>query len=403
MQQLVWTSYGYAGLAGICILGLLAVFALMPRMRGRLLPFARMGRPVWTGSEVFLAICVMVALPDLIVSLLLQTGLFEAFLGPAPDAAAKDATREYLLRCTNMVSPLILVSMLGFVFLLKRIRHPSRQAGFHASCRRSPANVSLGMIAFLIATPIVYGVFTLVTRLIPAVDHPATVLGKHGLADWEWLLLAFQVGVAAPVIEEIVFRGILFDWLRRATLQGHFMVAAMSAAISFMAFDSSDIQAFLAPMFFWLCLMIGYAYRILRMVRYFDLSEDEIRAWRPLPTSDDADFDTARQRQWSEANADLAILGSAMLFAAAHAQNWPAPIPLMLLAIALGWLMRRTQNLIAPITLHVLFNLTSFIALYGMTLAATPANGNAQTTPMRPSPAASIPTSVPASQLPLRK
>jgi hypothetical protein len=165
-------------------------------------------------------------------------------------------------------------------------------------------------------------------------------------------------------------------------------------------------------------LIAGYGWLLRRQARQFGLSEIEILHWQlhpvePTPegtenlTEDEArerrqkmrTEDEQRQQQWDKANADIAILGSAMLFALGHASAWPAPLPLVLFGLVLGWLARRTQSLIAPITLHALFNLVAFITLYGTVLSAPATNGNADTTAVRESTV----NSVPASQLPLRK
>ncbi len=69
------------------------------------------------------------------------------------------------------------------------------------------------------------------------------------------------------------------------------------------------------------------------------------------------------------------------------------------MALVLGAIATRTQSLVGPIVYHALFNVVASIALYGSVAYAPARNGNAQTTPARPS----ITTSVPASQLPLRK
>ena len=60
-------------------------------------------------------------------------------------------------------------------------------------------------------------------------------------------------------------------------------------------------------------------------------------------------------------NQPRAIFATALLFACVH--DWPTPVPLFLLGLLLGWLAYRTQGLVAPITLHVLFNATSCIQL----------------------------------------
>ncbi len=145
-----------------------------------------------------------------------------------------------------------------------------------------------------------------------------------------------------------------------------------------------------------------------RLARRFNLSATEIQQWRldppapPRATALQRDTDQRRQ-DWARLNAWLAIYGSAMLFAVFHTQAWPAPIALAILGAVLGWLAMRTQNLIAPITVHALFNLVAFIALYCSTHSAEPQNGNDATTAQPPPVVGSMASSVPMSQLPLRK
>jgi hypothetical protein len=67
--------------------------------------------------------------------------------------------------------------------------------------------------------------------------------------------------------------------------------------------------------------------------------------------------DLAAQRQ-----ACRAIFGTALLFANFHANVWPTPIPLFVLALGLGWLAYRTQSVAAPIALHMMFNAMTFVA-----------------------------------------
>jgi Type II CAAX prenyl endopeptidase Rce1-like len=57
-----------------------------------------------------------------------------------------------------------------------------------------------------------------------------------------------------------------------------------------------------------------------------------------------------------------AIYGTALLFAMFHVSVWPTPIPLFVLALGLGYLAHRTQSIVGPIVLHVLFNAVAFLA-----------------------------------------
>ncbi|MEI9863783.1 MAG: CPBP family intramembrane glutamic endopeptidase [Limisphaerales bacterium] len=58
----------------------------------------------------------------------------------------------------------------------------------------------------------------------------------------------------------------------------------------------------------------------------------------------------------------LAWFGVSFLFALIHT-NIPTFVPLFLFALALTWLYERTDNLLAPITAHALFNAANFVAL----------------------------------------
>jgi len=59
----------------------------------------------------------------------------------------------------------------------------------------------------------------------------------------------------------------------------------------------------------------------------------------------------------------LALWGNALLFAAVH-ENLMTFLPLAVLALALTFLYEKTNNLLAPITAHAVFNGMNFVALY---------------------------------------
>jgi membrane protease YdiL (CAAX protease family) len=59
----------------------------------------------------------------------------------------------------------------------------------------------------------------------------------------------------------------------------------------------------------------------------------------------------------------LALWGTAVMFAALH-MNLVTFVPLMILALVLTSLYERTENLLAPIAAHGLFNAMNFALLY---------------------------------------
>lgn len=59
----------------------------------------------------------------------------------------------------------------------------------------------------------------------------------------------------------------------------------------------------------------------------------------------------------------LAWWGSSLLFAAIHF-NLPTFVPLLLMSLLLVWLYERTDNLLAPLTAHVLFNTANLVIFF---------------------------------------
>ena len=64
----------------------------------------------------------------------------------------------------------------------------------------------------------------------------------------------------------------------------------------------------------------------------------------------------------------VAIVLTSLIFAALHAAQWPAPIPLFLLAVGLGMVYQRTGSLLAPIVMHAVFNGFSTLMLFFVSL-----------------------------------
>src|SRR5262249_8213275 len=94
-----------------------------------------------------------------------------------------------------------------------------------------------------------------------------------------------------------------------------------------------------------------------------------------------------------------AIYSTALLFAVLHA--WPTPVPLFVLGLGLGYLAHRTQNLLAPIVCHALFNGVACVVML-LPSYSEPANGKETTSADRRLPSASTSKIAPASWQPRR-
>lgn len=417
-ETLKWVTIAFAAVAVTALIAIVVLWLAVPGVRSRWLPLPRLRPGDWTGFEVVMTFCILWGVPDVVVGMLFQIGFFVPLFGPAPDLDAKTEAQAYLQRCSNTASPLIYTIMIGMILLVLFARTRTRPHNYGLSWGRWAPNLALGLTAFIIVTPIVFAVFAPISMLFPDSEHAMTVFGRQGLEGWEWTLLAFQLTVAAPFAEELIFRGIVQGWLRRATLRGHLTTCVLTIFVVLILIPSTNVIDYIAPLVFTAALVGGYGYLLYRLAKRFHLDEIEVQTWEveavepsleATVTQGEEELQEQRQRarqddetrreQWAKANAELAIFGSAMLFAAVHSRVWPTPVPLFVFGLAAGWLARRTQSLIAPIALHALFNLVSFIALYATALQ----NGNVQAMAVRPSVVGSTTISVPASQLPLRK
>jgi membrane protease YdiL (CAAX protease family) len=392
-DELFWTARAFLVLAVGTSVALAGLAAYLFASKKSWLPLQGWRPGGWTEYDVLLAFCVINFLPEIIVFALDRIGVFAPLLGEAVDAHEHEpAARLFLNRCRSVASPLTLAVTLAILFVYSRYRARPRRCGL--SGVRWPANLVLGIVAFLVATPLVLGLNALIT--LGRSDDFLREFAKS-MEGWEWLFFAFQVMVRAPILEEILFRGILLGWLRRASLGGHiaFATATLAIAIAQLGDSPSIWDCYGRGAFASVCIA-AYGFWMYRLVRRFHLNATEIQTWQIEPSDDEP-----RRQRWIQQNASLAVFGSAILFAISH--PWPGQVALLFLALVLGWLAMRTQSLIGPITVHALFNLVSLIALYGATMSGPAQNGNVATTPMRPSLFGLMTSSVPASQLPLRK
>ena len=125
----------------------------------------------------------------------------------------------------------------------------------------------------------------------------------------EVVLIVVLALVAAPILEELIFRGLLQTWFAGRWWGGH---AAMGLALT-VAFLYSASQASaaadsvgrllaLAPVLFFVVMVPGFVW---------------VYQVRQSPS-------------------DAALYGTSMVFAAAHSFAWPSPVPLFVLAPGAG-------------------------------------------------------------------
>ncbi len=430
-QQLLFHLWAYFILAGVGLVACLA-FALDGDLGRRLLPLPGRPRGAWRGGEVFLIFVCFVSIGSLVLFLFRGLGLYEAVYGERPSPERQQ------LWVPVLALPLSLAALFLILFLVSG----TRPAHFGMTQTRFIPNLVAGYFLWLILTPLVLAVFFYILEWMPYDEHPLSKITQQNLLAVEWLLWIFQGVVAAPLLEELLFRGVLLGWLRRATLPGHLVVAGVAFLFCGLAaikplmpdvevdvpihFKPTEVKW--GPVVFAVVLIPAYLipaglfFSRRRGVLTGNREDQEKRM--PATTSLETGIQSAespitssvslspgksvtpkilavpqsRVDQFREAFGP--ICGSSLLFAAFHAEIWPSPIPLFLFALGLGWLAYRSNSLVGPIVVHVLFNAVACIVIMFYT---EPANGRAATSADRPSLSGSMVTTVPGSQQPRRR
>jgi membrane protease YdiL (CAAX protease family) len=414
LHDLVTELSAWLTLAAGC--GLLILYVRVIRQGPQLLPPQRHRAVPWSGPEVCLVVLTYYFVVRLIAYGLLQSQIldaiygvdFQSALGEAVagaarngDAAARAARDAASARLVFWAQGLALPIQAAAILLLLHSMSGTRPYQLGLTTQRWAANAYLGAKYWLIWTPVVEAVNILALYLFGTLaernpdEHPIVRL-FHVQPVWsDWILMVFLAVVAAPVLEELLFRGVLQPWFARRSWGGD---AALAAALFFALFpqaeaiheaiveaDLGELAWRLAPAVFVLALVPGSLYIERLGDRFFPRSK---------PTSGPTPRNLSR-----------AWYGTAALFAAVHSNVWPSPIPLFVLALVLGWLAYRTQSLVGPILLHALFNGVACLVLIFSQGTAAPENekGRQDTSAVARPPAVSTSTTVPGSWLPRRR
>ena len=238
---------------------------------------------------------------------------------------------------TAIAAPFLLASAL--TFLVAGVGVPLDSFG--VTSRNLGRNALAGLLFAIIFVPGSLGIQQLALMALEAagsepVEHPFTRLGATGLLPAEWGLLLFTAVVVAPLWEELLFRGLIQTWVMRNGRRGRLVALGLAAVLAAYAVARGwpsaptprEVAVKLAPLWV-LCLFVG---------AYF-LVERRGAAWGGL-------------------------FASAVLFAWIHVAVWPSPVPLVWLALGLGWLAWRGRSLAGAVVLHAVFNAVACVALW---------------------------------------
>ncbi len=198
---------------------------------------------------------------------------------------------------------------------------------------------AVGVVATMIAAPAVYAIQFASLRIWKANAHPLEkMLRKEfdslGVAD----LAVISAVILAPIVEEMMFRGLLQRWCidfwtRRATARKPVLQPADALVLAADDFAVASEQ-----------------------VSWPEVTADTRSASQDLQPP-------------TRTGAIVGITMASLCFAVVHSPQWPAPIPLFVLALIIGAVYHRTGSLIAAIFMHATFNgfstLAMFVAILG--------------------------------------
>lgn len=217
--------------------------------------------------------------------------------------------------------------------------------------RAWPRQVAIGIVGIVMVMPVVQ-IVNWFSNYLPGLPrqevraHPLEKMLRDDPTGSIAYLAVLSAVLLAPVSEELLFRGILQPWL----------IAALNDLV--LALRSRGRRRWtpvpetpLAELEFW-------------PVDDSDGSDEIPRnTLACAPASGGSVEKTASYHPPVAGATAAAIVLVSLLFGALHAPQWPAPIPIFVLALGLGIVSYRTGSLLSPICMHAIFNGVSTAAI----------------------------------------
>jgi membrane protease YdiL (CAAX protease family) len=414
----------------------------------RLLPPWRPRAVPWNGPEVILAFLAFWGWPALWYHVL-------GALGWRTGPPGLDLLRSQLLAFPCVVATIL---------LLCRSASGTRPADLGLTVGRVGPDLLAAVIGAAVLTPLANLLNIAAAQLLSEAEpHPLQRLAEGSASPAVWVMLVASATVAAPVMEELLFRGLLLGWLEKQPSYGP---VVLGLALAFALTHGWTRERSVGEKETWYKRQDAAEQEFtgtLRALgegaeRHYELTVEgkpEVHRVSPGPEEDLLTPFDGRQvhlvgkvvgeavwpgritvldppwperpapvvfvllmvpgyfvfpwlvRRWlPDAAAARAVYAGALLFGAIHGA-WPSGVPLFVLGLGLGFLAVRTRSLVGPIVLHGLFNGVACVLLalgYGEpTPPPTPEKGSPTTSALLRPPPSSTSTAVPGSWCPRRR
>ncbi len=202
-------------------------------------------------------------------------------------------------------------------------------------------HVRRGVVVFLLLTPVVYRIQVSAAQIWKPRKHPVEdMLVEHPTLSMALFTFVSAV-ILAPAAEELLFRGIVQNWL-----EGFFPGPAVPKSVPVEIHDGWGDS--------------------LDLVRGSPGAAPCLERDPPPGESEPEERPRSRGLKW------MPVVLTAAFFAAVHYPQWPAPIAIFLLSLGLGTLYQSTGSLVASFTMHALFNAFSTLMLFYVAFSGPP-------------------------------
>jgi membrane protease YdiL (CAAX protease family) len=333
LELTIWAFLG-AMIAAWCwvILQLVKGRSLLPPSPLRIVP--------WRGTEAFSVFCFYLLLqvfaPGLVRAMLAKSGL-EGKLGSAGLLLVQFGIYTAFLA-------------LAWCFLVSKASATPADLGLRTN--QAGREVARGLVGGLILVPVAFALNYAAQKIWKPVPHDLVKVIARGQSATTWVLGAFMAVIAAPIVEEFLFRGVLLGALNRRAISE----------------PASDVD----PEFAGSSMEIQQA-----------TTGSNIGKVSPVG--------------WSLFLSNVAV---SLLFAMLHAQFWPTPFPLFFVSLAFGAMFQRTGSLIAPIVMHATLNGVSTLLLMLSIMAGFDVPGGPENPAPTPPPVVEKPSKVTVLNMP---
>lgn len=240
---------------------------------------------------------------------------------------------DKLLLLTTAVNAVMLVA----VPLFLRMTSGARLKDIGVPGPDPVGNVGRGIWLILLVWPAVILIGALASRIWP-IDpestHPLEKLVTEHFTATSFLIAAVSGIIFAPLAEELMFRGVFLPALARPFLRPNPEEPAGEGSTPV----APPLDETAPPL----------------------LSDDPFSHPYTPPTVYPT---TAHRPDGFDRATWVPNILTSLFFALMHGPQWPSPIPLFVLSMALGWARQRTGGLVAPIVMHMLFNANSTVLL----------------------------------------